>query len=148
MLPRDAISSACFVTAGIPTHSMITSAPSPPNVSLTLSERSPFSGSTAASAPSRSPVSLRNAIGSLKSTFEAPDSFASCTIMSPMAPPPITRTVFPGRIPARSIPWMQQASGSVMAAYARGIFSSIRKHCVSGAQQYSANPPSRFTPMA
>ena len=45
-------------------------------------------------------IDVLHATGSLKSTFAAPLSLASCTIKSPIAPPPITRTLQPGRIPA------------------------------------------------
>lgn len=46
---------------------------------------------------------------------------------------PMTSTVSPVRICARSMPWRQQASGSAMAPYSSGSSGSSRKHCASGA---------------
>ena len=86
--------------------------------------------------------------GALRIILDAPASFASCTIIRPMAPSPITSTVLPGRTPAMSMPRRQQARGSVIAPYSSGIFLSRSTHCFSGTTHFSAKPPSRFTPTA
>ena len=124
---------ACAVAMVLPTHSMTTSTPSIPVSARMRAVRSSWIGSIAAFAPSCKPISRRVCTGSLSSTCDAPDSFASCTISNPIAPPPMTSTVSPVRICARSMPWRQQASGSAMAPYSSGSSGSSRKHCASGA---------------
>ena len=146
--PKPAASKALRVAAVFPTHSITTSAPLLPAASRTRADRSSRSGSTARSAPTDSPALRRSSTGSLRMTFAAPERRASCTISRPMAPPPITHTVLPGRIPAASIPCRQHASGSAMAPASKGSSGASLKHCAAGAALYCANPPSRVTPSA
>ena len=51
-------------------------------------------------------------------------------------------------MPAKSIPWRQQARGSAMAAASQGTVGSSLKAWDAGMQLYWAKPPSRVTPMA
>ena len=58
------------------------------------------------------------------------------------------RTVSPGRMAALSIPWRQQARGSVRAASSGSVPAGRTTHWAAGARHWSAKPPSMVTPTA
>ena len=83
------------------------------------------------SAPSFRARSKRFSLGSSMTTRTAPQSRASCSIIMPMVPPPMTITVSPGLMPHRSMPCRAQATGSHRAASSKGTLDVYKRqdHC-------------------
>src|SRR6266487_892496 len=100
--------------AWLPEHSMAHSAPSPPVSSVTSPATSADAGSKTA-APLRSAISRRAACGSDRKIEPAPAAAATSTASWPIGPPPVIRTLSPGRRPERSTPCTTVASGSSTA---------------------------------
>src|SRR5690349_17142494 len=87
----------------------------------------------------------RVALTSEAMTLAAPAARAMPTAKQPMGPHPTTSTVLPG-ISAESTVWNALPIGSITAPTVVGIPSSGRT-LVAGIAMYSANAPSRSTPM-
>ncbi len=120
-LPASFTASAWVWT--FPTHSITTSTLG--QHSRRMPSVSSQRGSITLVAPRARAVSRLDWAGSVRITTEAPAFLASCIMIRPMGPAPITSTEEPGRIWHRSIPWIQQERGSVMAASSRSTPSGI-----------------------
>ena len=96
-------------------------------------------------APIRLARSSRIGLKSLAITSEAPAARATPTAKHPIGPQPSTSTVLPGTSDSSTV-WTALPIGSMMAPTSVGIPSS-RITFEAGMAMYSANAPSRSTPM-
>src|SRR5262245_7987531 len=134
--------------AWLPEHSMAQSAPSPPVSSVTSPATSAAAGSKTV-APLRSAISRRAACGSDRKTDPAPAAAATSTASWPIGPPPVTRTLSPGRRPDRSTPCTTVASGSSTAPCSNDTPSGSATTWDAGTMAWPASPPQgQVTPVS
>ncbi len=128
----------------LPAVTMTTSAPRPSFNSLSAVNTS-SRASMAKSAPRWRAISSRKGTKSVAMTIPAPEILASCTWIRPVTPAPITTTVSPVWMCARSMDRMQVATGSINVAWSKrmlgGSLSTSRSTFRAGTRMYSAKPP-------
>ena len=134
--------------AWLPEHSMAQSAPRPPVSSPTSAATSADAGSKTV-APLRSAISRRAACGSDRKIEPAPAAAATSTASWPMGPPPVIRTLSPGRRPKRSTPCTTVASGSSTAPCSNDTPSGRETTWDAGTMAWPARPPhGQVTPVS
>src|SRR5436309_2873504 len=143
--PSRTAASAWCSADGTPDISHTTSAPSPPVAARTLCTTSSRPASMVTWAPIRCARARRLAFTSEAITFAAPAARATPTAKHPIGPHPTTKTVLPGTS-AVSTAWNALPIGSMTAPSVVGMPSN-GSTLVAGMAIYSANAPSRSTPM-
>src|SRR5262249_34806961 len=125
--------------AWLPEHSIAQSAPRPPVRSITSPATSDAGSNT--TAPLRSAICRRAACGSDRKIAPAPAAAAASTVNWPIGPPPVIRTLSPGRRPDRSTPCTTVASGSNTAPCSNDTPSGSATTCDAGTTACPARPP-------
>src|SRR5881628_1422129 len=130
---------------GTPDISHTTSAPSPPVSSITVRTTSSCAALMVTCAPIWRASARRVGFTSDAITFAAPAARAMPTAKQPIGPHPTMKTVLPG-MSAVSTAWNALPIGSMTAPTVVGMpFKGST--LVAGIAMYSANAPSRSTPM-
>src|SRR5467141_908081 len=132
---------------GTPDISHTTSAPSPPVSARTIFTTSSVAALIVTCAPIVAASARRLGFTSDAMTLVAPAARAMPTAKHPIGPQPTMKTVLPG-ISAVSTVWNALPIGSMIAPTSVGMFppSSVST-LLAGITMYSANAPSRSTPM-
>src|SRR5229473_1292058 len=143
--PIRTAANAWCTAAGTPDISHTTSAPSPAVSARTVRTTSSRVASMVTWAPMRPASARRVAFTSDAITLAAPAARAMPTAKQPIGPHPTTKTVLPG-ISADNTARKALPIGSITAPTVVGMPSS-GSTLVAGMAMYSANAPSRSTPM-